>query len=275
MLQQQSGVSKFEEPSGPIGKKDQQDPNVPAAVVREKCGGSVKKKETGDKITRKKVMAKGGCPCMIKKVGGRLIEVDSCTGLPVHRNGGVTQHVKKGFFGMSVPRVSNDFFGDNNWGSVSGNNLSASTQANKTNVAGSATSSVSAMGGRGGNGSVAGSFGGNGNGVCPVCLGSGVVNGQPCTACGGSGSSSGATNNISGGNGGAGGDAFATNGNTTGGSTYDNSNTASTAGSINNAQTDNRVVNNRQRNVGNTKIVFRRGAFKGMGMAALADLIGG
>lgn len=158
MLQQQSGVSKFEEPSGPIVKKDQQDPNMPVAaetgtvdgrkytympyqgegrgpinrfeyigqdgntygmtiqgpdttyvmngqqyndlegqrvikerrtaVVREKCGGSVKKKETGDKITRKKVMAKGGCPCMIKKVGGRLIEVDSCTGLPVHRNGG-------------------------------------------------------------------------------------------------------------------------------------------------------------------------------------------
>ena len=158
MLQQQSGVSKFEKPSGPIVKKDQQDPSMPvaaetgtvdgrkytyipyqgegrgpidsfeyigqdgntygmtiqgpdttyvmngqqyndaegqrvikerqAAVVREKCGGSVKKKETGDKITRKKVMAKGGCPCMIKKVGGRLIEVDSCTGLPVHRNGG-------------------------------------------------------------------------------------------------------------------------------------------------------------------------------------------
>ena len=161
MLQQQSGVSKFEEPSGPIVKKDQQDPNMPvaaetgtvdgrkytympyqgegrgpidrfeyvgqdgntygmtiqgpdttyvmngqqyndpegqrvikerrAAVVREKCGGSVKKKETGDKITRKKVMAKGGCPCMIKKVGGRLIEVDSCTGLPVHRNGGMVK----------------------------------------------------------------------------------------------------------------------------------------------------------------------------------------
>ena len=161
MLQQQSGVSKFEKPSGPIVKKDQQDPNMPvaaetgtvdgrkytympyqgegqapidrfeyigqdgntygmtiqgpdttyvmngqqyndpegqrvikerrAAVVREKCGGSVKKKEAGDKITRKKVMAKGGCPCMIKKVGGRLIEVDSCTGLPVHRNGGMVR----------------------------------------------------------------------------------------------------------------------------------------------------------------------------------------
>lgn len=165
MLQQQSGVSKFEEPSGPIVKKDQQDPNIPvaaetgtvdgrkytympyqgegrgpidrfeyigqdgntygmtiqgpdttyvmngqqyndpegqrvikerrAAVVREKCGGSVKKKETGDKITRKKVMAKGGCPCMIKKVGGRLIEVDSCTDLPVHRNGAAIKKYEK------------------------------------------------------------------------------------------------------------------------------------------------------------------------------------
>ncbi len=166
MLQQQSGVSKFEKPSGPIVKQDQQDPNMPVAaetgtvdgrkytympyqgegrgpidrfeyigkdgntygmtiqgpdttyvmngqqyndpegqrvikerrtaVVREKCGGSVKKKETGDKITRKKVMAKGGCPCMIKKVGGRLIEVDSCTGLPIHRKGGNILYAKPG-----------------------------------------------------------------------------------------------------------------------------------------------------------------------------------
>jgi hypothetical protein len=52
-----------------------------------KCGGRVKKKALGAKITPKKVMAKGECPCMIKKVGGRLIEVDSCTGLPMHRQG--------------------------------------------------------------------------------------------------------------------------------------------------------------------------------------------
>ena len=56
-----------------------------------KCGGRVKKKALGSKITPKKVMAKGGCPCMIKKVGGRLIEVDSCTGLPVHKSGGNIQ----------------------------------------------------------------------------------------------------------------------------------------------------------------------------------------
>lgn len=180
--------------------------------------------------------------------------------------------------------LNNNFFGDNNWGSVSGNNLSASTQANKTNVAGSATSSVAATGGRGGNGgnggngSAVGSFGGNGGGTCPVCLGSGVVNGQPCTACGGTGRSNGTTNNISGGNGGAGGaggaggSAAATNGNTTGGSTYDNSNTASTAGSINNAQTDNRVVNNKQRNVGNTRNKF---VFKGGAALAAMQMLGG
>jgi hypothetical protein len=165
MLQQQSEVSKFETPAGPIVTKDRQDPNTPVAaetgtvdgrkytylpyqgegpgapvdsfeyigadgniygmnvtyrgeglpndtsyvmnglrytdpegqqvilkrqqaVTSQKCGGRVKKKALGSKITAKKVMAKGGCPCMIKKVGGRLIEVDSCTGLPVHRNGG-------------------------------------------------------------------------------------------------------------------------------------------------------------------------------------------
>lgn len=51
-----------------------------------KCGGSVKKKQMGDKINRKKMMAKGGCPCVLHKVGGKLIEIDSCTGLPVHKN---------------------------------------------------------------------------------------------------------------------------------------------------------------------------------------------
>lgn len=182
MLQQQSGVSKFEKPSGPIVKKDQQDPNMPvaaetgtvdgrkytympyqgegqgpidrfeyigqdgniygmtiqgpdttyvmngqqyndpegqrvikerqAAVIREKCGGSVKKKETGDKITRKKVMAKGGCSCMIKKVGGRLIEVDSCTGLPVHRNGGMVKKYQNAAGGIKRADNGTYYFED-------------------------------------------------------------------------------------------------------------------------------------------------------------------
>lgn len=49
-----------------------------------KCGGRVKKKQLGEKIVKAK---KASCGCQLKKVGGRLIEVDGCTGLPVHRTG--------------------------------------------------------------------------------------------------------------------------------------------------------------------------------------------
>lgn len=53
-----------------------------------KCGGKVKakvkKKEVGGFVKK----AGTGCACQLKKVGGRLIEVDGCTGLPVKRNGG-------------------------------------------------------------------------------------------------------------------------------------------------------------------------------------------
>jgi hypothetical protein len=49
-----------------------------------KCGGRVKKKEMGSKIVKTE---KAKCGCVLKKVGGRLTEVDSCTGLPIHRNG--------------------------------------------------------------------------------------------------------------------------------------------------------------------------------------------
>lgn len=54
-----------------------------------KCGGRVKKKALGSKLIKTQ---KAKCGCELKKVGGRLIEVDSCTGLPIHRNGG---HVVK------------------------------------------------------------------------------------------------------------------------------------------------------------------------------------
>ena len=50
-----------------------------------KCGGRVKKKALGSKLIKTQ---KAKCGCELKKIGGRLIEVDSCTGLPVHRNGG-------------------------------------------------------------------------------------------------------------------------------------------------------------------------------------------
>lgn len=47
-----------------------------------KCGGEVKKGGKGLPIPTKKVVknAKGGCPCQLKKVGGKLVEVDSCNG---------------------------------------------------------------------------------------------------------------------------------------------------------------------------------------------------
>jgi hypothetical protein len=53
-----------------------------------KCGGRVKKKALGSKLIKAK---KASCGCVLKKVGGRLIEVDSCTGLPIHRNGGMVK----------------------------------------------------------------------------------------------------------------------------------------------------------------------------------------
>lgn len=46
-----------------------------------KCGGKVKKAKKGEKGLK----AKKGCACVIKKVGGKFIEVDECTGLPTNR----------------------------------------------------------------------------------------------------------------------------------------------------------------------------------------------
>jgi hypothetical protein len=53
-----------------------------------KCGGRVKKKQLGEKIMKAK---KASCGCQLKRVGGRLIEVDGCTGLPIHKNGAKIQ----------------------------------------------------------------------------------------------------------------------------------------------------------------------------------------
>lgn len=55
--------------------------NIPS-TIRYKCGGEVKKGGKGLPIPTKKVVknAKGGCPCQLKKVGGKLVEVDSCNG---------------------------------------------------------------------------------------------------------------------------------------------------------------------------------------------------
>ena len=64
---------------------------VRTKVKKAKCG---KKLQEGDKI--KKVST--GCSCQLKKVGGRLIEVDSCTGMPIHRDGGVMKFQPGGWF---------------------------------------------------------------------------------------------------------------------------------------------------------------------------------
>ena len=63
-----------------------------------KCGGRVKKKQLGEKIVKAK---KASCGCQLKKVGGRLIEVDGCTGLPVHKTGDKIQYAK---FGDGIKR---------------------------------------------------------------------------------------------------------------------------------------------------------------------------
>lgn len=52
-----------------------------------KCGSKLRKKaELGTKLK----VSRNGCKCatILKKQGGQLIEVDSCTGLPVHQSGG-------------------------------------------------------------------------------------------------------------------------------------------------------------------------------------------
>lgn len=85
-------------------KEDKCGGKVRPKVKEDKCGGKVrpkvkkakcgKKLQEGDKI--KKVYT--GCACQLKKVGGKLIEVDSCTGLPVKRNGGVMKFQPGGWF---------------------------------------------------------------------------------------------------------------------------------------------------------------------------------
>jgi hypothetical protein len=46
-----------------------------------KCGGKTKKKENGGKAVRT-----SKCGCMLKRVGGRIVEIDTCTGKM--KNGG-------------------------------------------------------------------------------------------------------------------------------------------------------------------------------------------
>lgn len=72
-------------------------------VPTQKCGGRVKKKALGSKLIKTQ---KAKCGCELKKVGGRLIEVDGCTGLPVHKTGDKIQYAK---FGDGIKRFFTNF----------------------------------------------------------------------------------------------------------------------------------------------------------------------
>ena len=77
-----------------------------------KCGGKAKKVKKGEngvqlpkgahgRVWSKStsaVFAKGGntCPCALKRVGGKIVTVDSCTGLPIHKNGGNVNYLQTG-----------------------------------------------------------------------------------------------------------------------------------------------------------------------------------
>lgn len=79
------------------------------AVTGHKCGGRVKKKALGNKIMKAK---KAECGCQLKKVGGRLIEVDSCTGLPIHRNGGMVKKYQNAAGGIKRADNGTYYFED-------------------------------------------------------------------------------------------------------------------------------------------------------------------
>ena len=79
-------------------------------IAEEKCGGKAKKVKKGESGVQlpegahgqtwssTTVFAKGGntCPCALKRVGGKIVTVDSCTGLPVHKNGGLIKYFAPG-----------------------------------------------------------------------------------------------------------------------------------------------------------------------------------
>jgi hypothetical protein len=66
-------------PNDPEGRKVIADRQQ--AVASHKCGGKTKKKQLGGAVKTKKA----GCGCLLKKVGGRLVEIDGCTGQIVKR----------------------------------------------------------------------------------------------------------------------------------------------------------------------------------------------
>ena len=81
---------------------------VRAKVKKAKCG---KKLENGDKIQK----ASTGCTCQLKRVGGKLIEVDSCTGLPIHKSGGIMKFAPGGSFKIQNGQSLSDVGLDSNY----------------------------------------------------------------------------------------------------------------------------------------------------------------
>lgn len=93
-------------------------------IAEEKCGGKAKKVKKGEVGVRlpegahgqirsksiSAVFAKGGntCPCALKRVGGKIVNVDSCTGLPIHKNGGNFFFQLGGQIGWHNRRYSKD-----------------------------------------------------------------------------------------------------------------------------------------------------------------------
>lgn len=83
-------------------------------IAEEKCGGKAKKVKKGEvgvrlpegahgkiwskSISSTTIFSKGGkqCPCALKRVGGKIVTVDSCTGLPIHKNGGNVNYLQTG-----------------------------------------------------------------------------------------------------------------------------------------------------------------------------------
>lgn len=91
-----------------------------STVPQQKDGGMVTRsqqvseyKNRGNmkKQVNKKIKPQvGKCGCQLKRVGGRLIEIDGCTGLPIHRNGG---QVQKYWIGGNLIRGIGDWIGTN------------------------------------------------------------------------------------------------------------------------------------------------------------------
>lgn len=95
-------------------------------IAEEKCGGKAKKVKKGEVGVRlpegahgqtwskstssTTVFSKGGkqCPCALKRIGGKIVTVDTCTGLPVHKQGGP---IKK-YQDPAGAITYNPFFGD-------------------------------------------------------------------------------------------------------------------------------------------------------------------